>query len=378
MSIFSDITVIDFSKGIPGNLCTMVLGDLGAQVIHIDLPDEKILEGVTLEDVSIREMSLLRGKKRVALDPKNEAQLGAIYKLVEKADVFVEDRAHGKAAEWGLDYHKLTGINPQICYTAISYFGQTGPLKDKPASDLVMQAYSGLMSITGEMNGGPMRVGLPVTEMYGGLYGAIGTIGMLINKKKTGEGQYLDLAISDCMVTILENAIINHLVTGDVQKRIGNRHSVNVPFQEFHTKDDQDILITINRDNTYAALCKILGCEELIDDPRYCNSEMRRQNRESCTQEIIDRVINWNVDDLEKELTAAGIPCATINSVDMIVNLENTEARNMLIKGSHPQIGEFDMPNSPFKFSATPVCVNSAVSTKGMDTEDVLNQYGIN
>ena len=236
-----------------------------------------------------------------------------------------------------------------------------------------MQAFSGLMSVTGELGGPPMRAGLPMTELYSGLFGAIGTAAMLLHKRNTGEGQFLDISKADCMVAILENAVVNYLAVGNVPKPIGNRHSINVPFQEFRTRDGQDILITINRDNTFAALCRVLGCEELTQDPRYASSELRRQHRDECTQEVIDRVLLWDVKELEQKLNEAGVPCATIQSVDQIVRSENTTAREMLIQGSYPGIGTYTMPNSPFKFTLTPVEADGTVYARGMNTEEALS-----
>ncbi len=221
----------------------------------------------------------------------------------------------------------------------------------------------------------PMRAGLPITELYSGLFGAVGTAAMLLHKQSTGEGQFLDIAKADCMLAILENAVVNYLAVGKVPKPIGNRHSINVPFQEFRTKDGQDILITINRDNTFAALCRVLGCEELTRDPRYASSELRRQHRDECTQEVIDRVLHWDVEELERRLNEVGVPCATIQSVEQIVHSENTSAREMLIQGFFPGVGTYTMPNSPFKFTLTPVEVNGAAYARGAHTGEVLDEF---
>lgn len=375
MGIFSGITVLDCARSVSGNLCAMILADLGAELIHIDQPCEALFPGPSIHRTSFQELYLMRGKKRVMLDLRDPDQQEVLFKLAAKADAFLSDRPPAETAALNLSYAALAQVNPQICYTAISDFGQTGPNREKASSDLVMQAFTGLMSVTGELGGPPMRAGLPITELYSGLFGAIGTAAMLLHKQDTGEGQFLDMAKADCMLAILENAVVNYLAVGNVPKPIGNRHSINVPFQEFRTKDGQDILITINRDNTFAALCKVLGCEELTRDPRYASSELRRQHRDECTQEVIDRVLLRNVEELERELNEVGVPCATIQSVDQIVRSENTSAREMLLQGSYPGIGAYTMPNSPFKFTLTPVEVNGTTYAKGMNTEDVLNEY---
>jgi len=354
----------------------MILSDLGAESIHIDQPWEEAFPGPFFHRTSFQELYLMRGKKRVMLDLQSGAQREALLKLAAKADLFITDRTPGETAALGVAYTDLAKVNPQICYTAISDFGQTGPNRDKASSDLVMQAFTGLMSVTGELGGPPMRAGLPITELYSGLFGAIASAAMLLHKLDAGEGQFLDMAKADCMLAILENAVVNYLAVGNVPKPIGNRHSINVPFQEFRTRDGQDILITINRDNTFAALCKVLGCEELTKDPRYASSELRRQHRDECTQEVIDRVIHWDVEELERRLDEAGVPCATIQSVDQIVQSENTAARGMLIQGSYPGIGTYVMPNSPFKFTLTPAEADGATSARGMDTEKVLEELG--
>lgn len=375
MGIFSGITILDCARGVSGNLCALILSDLGAECIHVEQPWEAPLPGPSFHRATFQELYLMRGKKRVMLDLRDDAQREALLKLAAKADAFISDRQPAETAALGIAYAALVQANPQICYTAISDFGQTGPNRNKASSDLVMQAFTGLMSVTGELGGPPMRAGLPMTELYSGLFGAIGTTAMLLHKLETGEGQFLDTAKADCMLAILENAVVNYLAVGSVPKPIGNRHSINVPFQEFRTRDGQDILITINRDNTFAALCRVLGCEELTQDPRYASSELRRQHRDECTQEVIDRVIHWDVAELEQRLNEVGVPCATIQSVDQIAASENTAAREMLIQGSYPRVGAYTMPNSPFKFSLTPVEADGAVSSRGMDTEQVLEAF---
>lgn len=377
MGIFSGITVLDCARGISGNLCAMILSDLGAECIHIDQLGEELFPGPFYHRAAFQELYLMRGKKRVMLNLEDAGQREIFLKLAAKADAVISDRSPRETAVLGISYETLARVNPHICYTAISDFGQTGPNRDKPSSELVMQAFTGLMSVTGELGGPPMRSGLPVTELYSGLFGTIGTVAMLLHKQSTGEGQFLDTAKADCMLAILENAVVNYLAVGNVPKPIGNRHSINVPFQEFRTRDGQDILITINRDNTFAALCKVLGCEELTKDPRYASSELRRQHRDECTQEVIDRVISWDVEDLERQLNEVGVPCATIQSVDQIVKSENTAAREMLVEGTYPGIGPYTMPNSPFKFTLTPAEVNGAASVKGMDTDSVLKEFHI-
>ncbi len=375
MGIFSGVTILDCARSVSGNLCTMILSDLGAAVIHIDQPYETLFPGPTTHRVSFQELYLMRGKKRVMLDLRESAQQEAFLKLAAKADAFVSDRSPAEAAALNLSYAALAQANPQICYAAVSDFGQTGPNREKASSDLVMQAFTGLMSVTGELGGPPMRAGLPITELYSGLFGAVGTAAMLLHKQSTGEGQFLDIAKADCMLAILENAVVNYLAVGKVPKPIGNRHSINVPFQEFRTKDGQDILITINRDNTFAALCRVLGCEELTRDPRYASSELRRQHRDECTQEVIDRVLHWDVEELERRLNEVGVPCATIQSVEQIVHSENTSAREMLIQGFFPGVGTYTMPNSPFKFTLTPVEVNGAAYARGAHTGEVLDEF---
>ena len=390
MGIFSGTTVIDISEGISGRLCSMILADLGAQVIHIDRPSDSEYMGSTYKGVPIRELNLMRGKKRVNLDigcgapgaggavkaPGNPRHIEILKGLAAQADLFIEDGKPGRAEELGCGYGQLSAENPGLCYISVTDFGRTGPKQGMAASDLTLQALSGLMGITGEKDGPPIRAGIPVASQYTGLYAAVGAIAMLIHKKHTGEGQYLDLAAADCMFTILENAAVNYMAVGKIQERIGNRHSVNVPFQEFHTKDDKDILITINRDNTYAALCRVLGCEELITDPRYATSELRRQNREACTQEVVSRVLDWNVDELENALVEAGIPCATINTIDKVADSENTRARGMLAEGFNSATGPFRMANTPFKFDSLPVQAGASVSLRGQDSEEVLSAFG--
>ncbi len=299
-----------------------------------------------------------------------------LYKLAETADIIVENFKPGTMAKMGLAYEDIVKVNPQIIYTSISGYGHTGPYSAKGALDLVVQAASGFMSITGEPDGPPLKAGVSAADLFTGLFAAIGTMAMVRHREKTGEGQYLDIAMLDCMMPVIENAIINYCISGKVPQRIGNRHAVNVPFQDFQTKNG-DILITVNRDHQFAALCKVLGCEEMIDDPKYATSEARRQNRQDCVGKIGAILKQWDTKDLSEALTKADVANGVINTIAQIVVDPQIQAREMIVEVDHPPAGKYKIVNSPFKFSKSPVSVQNGSPILGANNREIFKGIGL-
>ncbi len=376
MGILTGIRVLDFTQFLSGPTCTMILADLGAEVIKVERPDKSLAAGPYLGGERTYDLSVMRGKKSITLNLKDEKQKNILLDLAKSADVIVENFKPGTMERMGLAYEDIIKVNPQICYTSISGFGQYGPKSEKGGLDLVIQAEGGLMSVTGEEGGRPMKVGVSAADLATGLYAALGTIAMIVHRDKTGEGQYLDVAMLDSVLTLLENAVVNYFANGTIPGRIGNRHRVNVPFQEFSAADG-DILITVNRDAAFANLCKILDCEFMVDDPKFATSEARRQNREECVQIIADKVKQWKVDELDKTLNDAGIPSATINTIDKVVNDPQIIARNMVVEVDHPTAGKYRLPNSPFKFSKTPAVVEHGSPILGANNREIFAGIGM-
>ncbi len=376
MGVLTGMRVLDFTQFLSGPSCTMMLGDLGAEVIKVERPDKELAAGPYLGGERTYDLSIMRGKKSITLNLKDPDQKKLLYKLAETADIIVENFKPGTMAKMGLAYEDIVKVNPQIIYTSISGYGHTGPYSAKGALDLVVQAASGFMSITGEPDGPPLKAGVSAADLFTGLFAAIGTMAMVRHREKTGEGQYLDIAMLDCMMPVIENAIINYCISGKVPQRIGNRHAVNVPFQDFQTKNG-DILITVNRDHQFAALCKVLGCEEMIDDPKYATSEARRQNRQDCVGKIGAILKQWDTKDLSEALTKADVANGVINTIDQIVVDPQIQAREMIVEVDHPTAGKYKIVNSPFKFSKSPVSVQHGSPILGANNREIFKGIGL-
>jgi crotonobetainyl-CoA:carnitine CoA-transferase CaiB-like acyl-CoA transferase len=352
MGILTGMRVLDFTQFLSVLPCTMMLGDLGAEVIKVERPDKELAAGPYMGGERTYDLSIMRGKKSITLNLKDPDQKNCCISL-QKQPISSSNFKPGTMAKMGLAYEDIVKVNPQIIYTSISGYGHTGPYSEKGALDLVVQAASGFMSITGEPDGPPLKAGISAADLFTGLYAAIGTMAMVRHREKTGEGQYLDIAMLDSMMPVIENAIINYCISGKVPKRIGNRHAVNVPFQDFETKNG-NILIAVNRDHQFAALCKVLGCEEMIDDPKYATSEARRQNREDCVGKIGAILKQWDTKDLSEALNKRDVVNGVINTIDQVVADPQIEAREMIVEVDHPTAGRYKIVNSPFKFSKSP------------------------
>lgn len=375
MDILSGMRIIDFSQNIAGALCTKLLSDLGAEIVKIDAPTCEKQSDFYYKSASVRYLETMRGKKSFVIAFEDEKNKNIINDLIKTSDGIVESFAPGTMKKYGFSYADASALKNGICYLSVTGFGQYGPYAQRPYTDTAIQALCGLMSITGESGGSAMQAGTEIAEEFAGLFSAVGMIGMLRHRQLTGEGQYLDLAQLDCMIHPLENALINYLATGIVPDKIGNRHRVDVPFQDFPTRDG-DLLITVNRDNTFAALCRVLGCPEFIDDPRSADCESRRMHVELITGEIAERTKCWNIHSLSDALTEAGVPNAPINTIDKTVASKQINAREMIIEAEHPAVGTYKVVNSPLKFSKTPVKARLHTPAFGEDTIKIKSELG--
>jgi crotonobetainyl-CoA:carnitine CoA-transferase CaiB-like acyl-CoA transferase len=258
---------------------------MGAEVIKIDPPAGKATANSFYDNVTPEYTAAMRGKRSVIMDIEQPANKPFLDGLIKISDGIVESSAPGYMKKFGFSYEDAAALKSDICYLSITGFGQYGPYAQRPYNDTVIQALSGLMSITGEPEGRPVKAGTDLAEEFAGLFSAVGMVAMLRHQLRTGGGQHLDLAQLDCMIPPLENAFINYLATGKVPGKLGNRHRVDVPFQDFPTKNG-DLLITVNRDNTFAALCRVLDCPQFIVHPRYADCESRRVNADEVVAQL--------------------------------------------------------------------------------------------
>lgn len=365
------VVVLDLTQFLSGPFCTMLLSDLGAEVIKVERPDRPKASGPYLNGERTYDLSVNRGKKSITFNLKNEWDKSLFLKLVEKADVLVENFKPGTMDKMGLGYGVIKEINPSIIYASISGFGHTGPYANRGALDMVIQGISGFMSLTGEQNGRPIKAGPSISDLIAGIYtfGAITTA--LYYREHSKTGQFIDVAMLDCMFSCLENAVINYYATGQIPTRNGNRHQTISPFQSFQASDGE-VIITASRDSAYAKLCKTINREDLITDPRFCTPEKRRQNTDELEKEITIFTSKHTVDEIETLLVIAGVPFGRINTVAQISNDPQIAARGMVEETVQSVAGPYKMAGNPLKFSETPPVANRPAPLLGEHTYEIL------
>lgn len=374
MKPLEGIRVIDLTRVLAGPFATMILGDLGAEIIKIEIPDggdDSRSYGPFVNNESAYYMSINRNKKSITLNLKKKEGIEILKELVKKADIVVENFKPGTMEKLGIGYEVLKEINPRIIYAACSGFGHTGPYSQRPAYDVIVQGMGGIMSITGQPGGPPTRVGASIGDITAGLFTVIGILAALNVREKTGIGQKIDVAMLDCQVAILENAIARYFVTGKSPEPIGNRHPSITPFSSFKTKDGY-VIIAVGNDNLWAKFCNVVERPELIDDERFKTNPDRTKNWNEL-EPILNEIFNKKTTDEWLEiLEKAGIPCGPINNIERIVNDPQVKAREMLVEIEHPVAGRMKIPGIPIKFSETPGKIERPAPLLGEHTVEVL------
>lgn len=372
------ITVLDLSRVLAGPWCTQMLGDLGAEVIKIEQPgegdDTRKWGPPFLPDGSGDSGYYLcanRNKRSVAIDIARPEGQDLIRQLAAQADVLVENFRVGGLAKYGLDYPALRAIKPDLIYCSITGFGQTGPDKDKGGYDFLIQGMSGLMSVTGDAGGPPLKVGIPVSDLTTGLYATISILAALQHRNRTGEGQQIDLALLDAQVAMLANQASNWLNGGVEPKRMGNQHPTIVPYQDFACADG-DVLIALGNDRQFRDLMVVLGLPELGTDPRFAASADRSDNREALFAAIKPVIAGWNSDDLIAALEGAKLPGGQINSIPEALVQPQIEARGLVHQLARDDGTPVRFLGFPAKLSASPATYRHAPPRSAQDTRVVL------
>ncbi|MDR7871361.1 MAG: CoA transferase [Tissierellaceae bacterium] len=367
-----NIKVLDLTRVLAGPYATMILADMGADVIKIEMPktgDDSRAYGPYIDGESAYFMSLNRNKRSITMNLKLPETKEIFLKLVKEADVVVENYRPGTMEKLGLGYEKLKEINPRIIYAAASGFGHTGPYSQRPAYDAVVQAMGGIMSITGMDE--PTRVGPSIGDVTAGLFTAIGILSALNYRNETGIGQKVDVAMLDCQVAILENAIARYFATGVSPKPLGNRHSSIIPFETFKTTDGE-IMIAAGNDTLWKKLCEAMGVAELGDDERFCTNILRTQNYLEL-KPILDKCIKTKTTaEWIEILNKFGIPNGPINDIQGVVNDPQIKSRDMIVDVNHPKVGSIKMAGVPIKMSETQGYIRKPAPLLGEDTEDIL------
>ena len=349
----SDITVVDLTRVLAGPYATMVLADLGARVIKVERPgtgDDARGFGPFVGDRSVYFESLNRGKSSVALDLADPADRVTFEALLDGADVLVENFRPGALGRMGYGWEVLHGRWPRLVYAAVSGFGRTGPYSERPAYDMVVQAMGGLMSLTGHPGGDPTRVGTSVGDIAAGMFAVIGILSALHDRERTGLGQIVDIAMLDCQVAILENAIARYSATGVVPGPLGSRHPSITPFAAYRAADTH-LVIAAGNDRLFAKLCETLGRPELVDDPRFGSNDDRTRHADDLAGEIEEALSAGAAAEWLERLLEAGIPCGPINDIEAVVTDAGVRARNMIVGVELPDGSTLEMAGNPVKLS---------------------------
>ena len=349
----SGLLVLDLTRVLVGPYCTMILSDLGARVIKVEAPevgDDSRSFGPFVEDQSAYFMSLNRNKESIALNLKNEKDKKIFEKILPKADILIENFKPGTLSKWGYGWDNLKDKYPKLIYASASGFGQTGPLKGLPAYDMVVQGMGGLMSVTGQPDSEPTRVGTSIGDITAGLFTAIGINAALYDRQKTGKGMYIDVAMLDCQIAILENAVARYLTKGEIPKPMGSRHPSISPFEAFKTKDSY-VIIAAGNDKLFEGMCKVFGLN-LHEDDKFKTNANRNKNIDEL-KKILENQLKTNTTAYWcKILEENKIPCGPINNIKEVVDSPQTKARNMIVSAIHDKIGQFKMPGNPIKMSS--------------------------
>jgi CoA:oxalate CoA-transferase len=348
-----NLLVIDLTRVLVGPYCTMILSDLGARVIKIEAPevgDDSRKFGPFIDDYSAYFMSLNRGKESIALNLKNSDDKKIFDKILSKADILVENFKPGTLERWGFGWKEVNKKYPKLIYASASGFGQTGPLRELPAYDMVVQGMGGLMSVTGQPNSEPTRVGTSIGDITAALFTTIGINAALYDREKTGKGMFVDVSMLDCQIAILENAIARYLSKNEIPKPMGSRHPSIAPFEAFKTKDSY-IIIAAGNDKLFKKLCNVLKLEAVNNNPKFNINSSRAQNMDELKKIIEDKLSAKNTSLWVQEMEKEKIPCGPIFNIKEAVENPQIESRNMIVKAYHKVIGDFKLAGNPIKMS---------------------------
>ncbi|MBX6366418.1 MAG: CoA transferase [Rhodospirillales bacterium] len=350
----SGITVVDLSRILAGPYCTFLMAELGARVIKIEPPgkgDDAREYGPFVAGKSTYFMSINRGKESIALDLKSEADRRIFEALLEKADVIVENFRPGTMEKLGYGWETLHERYPRLIYAAASGFGHTGPLSREPAYDMVVQGLGGMMSITGEPGGAPVRVGMSIGDIGAGLYTMIGVEAALLHRERTGEATKVDIAMFDCQLALLENAIMRYTVTGQIPGPLGARHPSITPFEAFPTADGH-LIVACGNDALYQKACQAMGRPDLADNPLFKTNDLRNRNNEALFAEFAKELRKAPRSHWIEVFGKAGVPCGPINNVAQALENPQVPVRNMLIETEDPKAGKIRLAGNPIKLTA--------------------------
>jgi crotonobetainyl-CoA:carnitine CoA-transferase CaiB-like acyl-CoA transferase len=380
------VKVLDLSRVLAGPWCTQILGDFGADVIKIEAPGKgddtrswgppylRDADGEPEYGESAYYLSANRNKRSAAVNMATPAGADLIRSLAQKADILIENFKVGGLRKYGLDFESLHALNPRLVYCSITGFGQTGPYAARGGYDFVAQGMGGLMSITGEEDGPPLRAGVAVTDLFTGMYATVSVLAALRHAEATGIGQQIDVSLLDAQISMLANQGMNWLVGGVVPGRIGNRHPTVVPYKTFDVADGS-MIIAVGNDGQFRLLCDELGIREYGEDPRFATSRARLENREAIEDVIQERVRGVGKDEIIARLVARGVPAGPVNTIDQTFGDPFVEARNTVHHFTRPDGVEIPTVAFPGKLSETPADYRYQPPRVGEHTIDILREW---
>jgi len=372
------VRVLDLTRVLAGPYCTMMLGDLGADVIKVERPgagDDVRAWGPPFAPggESAYFLCVNRNKRSITMDLKAPRGCDLVRELARQADVLVENFKTGTLDEMGVGYEALRDLNPGLIYCSITGFGATGPYRDLPGYDLIGQAMGGIMSITGEVHGEPMKVGVPIVDLTTGMFAAVAILAALRVKERTGRGQRIDMALLDSQIAWLGNVASNYLIGGKPAARLGNAHPNITPYEVFPTQDGH-VALAVGNEGQWRRFCQVAGAPHLADHPDFKTNADRVRNREKLVPVMNDLMRKRTAQDWMDLLRKDEVPCGPIQTVDRALNDPQVQARGMVVEVLHPTAGPIRLVGSPLKLADTPPEVRLPPPTLGQHTEEVLRE----
>jgi formyl-CoA transferase len=372
------VRVLDLTRVLAGPFCTMFLGDLGAEIVKIEEPrsgdDTRGWGPPFAGGESAYFLSVNRNKKSVAIDLKEPAGAELVRRLAERADVLVENFRPGTMERLGLGERELRGRNPRLIYASLSGFGADGPMSGWPGYDLIVQAWGGLMSITGMPDGEPTKVGVAIVDIVAGLMLGKAIVAALYARERSGAGQRIETSLLEAAVACLVNVGSNYLVEGKVPGRWGNAHPSIVPYQSFRTADGY-LVVGVASEGIWRRFCAAIGSPELADDPRFARNADRVRHRGELVAILAEAFLRRQNREWQTILAEAGVPCAPVQTLDQVFSAPQVLHRNMLVEVEHPAAGRVRMAGLPVKLSGTPAAIRLAPPLLGQHTREVLASW---
>ncbi|MFD4819736.1 CaiB/BaiF CoA transferase family protein [Peribacillus butanolivorans] len=377
MRALDGIKVLDLSRTLAGPYSSMLLGDMGADIIKVEQPvtgdESRRFTPPSWNGESCYYLSSNRNKRSITIDLKTDEGREIIYKLAKESDVLIENFRTGALDKLGLGYEQIKEINPRLIYCSISGFGRTGPEKNRAGYDLLLQGYGGLMSITGEQGRTPVKAGMSIVDLTTGMFAVYGILTALIARDKTERGQFIDVSLLDGQISLLNHMATGYFATGNPAGRMGSAHPTLVPYQAFFSKDN-DVILAVANNGLWEKCCRAMGWDDLLEDSRFSTNEDRVSNRSTLVPMISERLSMLESKEIFERLDDAGVPCGPIHTIDQVVNHPHVKAREMILEVEHPIVGNLKMPGFPVKLSETPASLKKYPPLLGEHTDEILGE----